>query len=212
MSDQNRTRLFDRWAETYDDAVRSADEFPFGGYEQVLAETVRLATVAPRTSVLDLGTGTGNLTARFVALGCTVWGIDASAAMLAKARAKVPDAMFMEADVLGQWPSELPARFDRIVSAYVLHEFALDMKVGFLRRLAVDHLADDGRIVLADVAFATARARQLARAKWTDLWDEDEYYWAADEAIRACERVGLHATYTQVSSVGGVFVVEPSPL
>ena len=44
---------------------------------------------------------------------------------------------------------------------------------------------------------------------WADLWDEEEYYWAADEAADACESAGLQVTYKQVSSCGGVFVMEP---
>ena len=45
---------------------------------------------------------------------------------------------------------------------------------------------------------------------WKDgLWDEDEHYWAADESIRVLSRLGLRVEYLQVSSCGGVYVMEP---
>jgi hypothetical protein len=63
--------------------------------------------------------------------------------------------------------------------------------------------------VVGDIGFPTSAARDQARRKWADSWDEEEYYWAADEAAVACESAGLQVTYKQISSCGGVFVVEP---
>jgi len=209
MNEQNRIQLFNDWAADYDLSVASTDHpFPFDGYERVLDEIVRQAVVQSSMLVLDLGVGTGNLAERFVALGCTVWGIDFSPAMLAEARAKLPQASFVQADLLGSWPATLNRRFDRVVSAYVLHEFDLATKVILLQRLAAHNLFTGGRIVVGDTAFPTALAREQAHAQWTGRWDEDEHYWAADETIRACEEGGLRTVYTQVSSCGGVFVIE----
>jgi hypothetical protein len=110
---------------------------------------------------------------------------------------------------LGDWPTELDRRFDRIVSAYVLHEFDLSTKVQLLRRLTERHLASGGCIVVGDIAFPTSGARDRAHRKWMQLWDEDEHYWAADEAAEACKHTGLRVTYKQVSSCGGVFTFGP---
>jgi len=206
MSQTNRAQLFDRWAENYDTAITSVDgDFPFDGYEQVLDEVVRLAGVQPSMRILDLGIGTGNLAARFLQSGCAVWGADFSAEMLAQARAKLPHVHLVQADLLGEWPAELQLPFDRVVSAYVLHEFDLAAKISLLRRVASHHLAAGGCILVADIAFSTALAREEAAQRWADEWDEEEYYWAADETIAACEKAGLQATYKQVSSCGGVF-------
>jgi hypothetical protein len=95
-----------------------------------------------------------------------------------------------------------PGRWDR---QYVFHEFDLATKVHLLARLAHDRLAAQGRIVVGDVAFPSLQALQQAGA---DHWDEDEHYWVAGEAIAACEAAGLQATYMQVSSCGGVWVVK----
>nr|NJM04528.1 hypothetical protein [Desulfobacula sp.] len=34
----------------------------------------------------------------------------------------------------------------------------------------------------------------------------NEFYWAADETIAACDRVSLEVRYKQVSTCGGVFI------
>jgi predicted TPR repeat methyltransferase len=204
MSQHNRTELFDRWAETYDRSVLDESGI-HEGYDRVLETVVRAAGAQPGQRVLDLGIGTGNLAQRFLTLGCAVWGVDFSPAMLARARAKAPQAHLVRADLMGDWPAELDGQFERIVSTYVFHEFSLEAKVGLLRRLADDHLADGGRIVIGDIAFSSAQARTDAGAQH---WDPDEHYWAADETIKACRADRFQVIYTQVSRCGGVFVFE----
>lgn len=205
MGDQHRVTLFDDWAERYDTDVRSSTGL-FRGYDQVLERIVLSADARPGMRVLDLGIGTGNLAQRFVTLGCEVWGADFSSAMLTKARAKAPQTRLIQMDLLWDvWPDALTGqRFDRIVSAYVFHEFDLPTKIRLLRRLASDHLAGWERIIVGDVAFQSLQALHQAGA---DHWDEDEYYWAADEAIAACEEAGFQTSYVQVYSCGGVFTI-----
>jgi cyclopropane fatty-acyl-phospholipid synthase-like methyltransferase len=201
----SRIPLFDRWADRYDESVREATGV-HRGYDQVLDLVVELADTSPGMSVLDLGIGTGNLAQRFVDQGCKVWGTDFSPAMLDKARSKLPHVCLVEADLRqAKWPPALERRFDRIVSTYVLHEFDPQTKVRLLRRLAGQHMAAGGRIVVGDIAFANRQDLQDAGA---ERWDEDEFYWVADETIAACAEVGLCVTYRQVSSCGGVFAID----
>ncbi len=207
---EGRVQLFDDWAEHYDASTEKDEGFPFGGYARVLDVVMEAAEPEPGMDVLDLGIGTGKLAARFAALGCNVWGIDFSAEMLARARERLERAVLVRADLLGKWPPELACRFERIVSAYVLHEFELSEKVTLLRRLSEQHLAAGGRIVIGDVTFPTVAARELARRRWETLWDEEEYYWAADVAAEALMSVGLSVNYEQISSCAGVFVIEPA--
>jgi putative AdoMet-dependent methyltransferase len=207
MTQHERIDLFERWSETYDRSVLD-ESGVHDGYGRVLGTVVHAAGAQPGQPVLELGIGTGNLSQRFLALGCEVWGLDFSPAMLAQARAKVPQVKLIQANLLTpeDWPAELDRRFDRIVSTYVFHEFGLETKVGLLDRLARRHLAPGGRIVIGDIAFASVQARTDAGA---DHWDEDEHYWAADETMAACGEGRFQINYTQVSRCGGVFLFEP---
>jgi putative AdoMet-dependent methyltransferase len=208
MTTAERIPLFDRWAAEYDETVSRGEGFPFAGYDDVLATIVRQAEVRPVMSVLDIGTGTGNLALRFAALGCTVTGVDFSPEMLVIARRKVESGTFVEADLCGARPAALQRRFDRIVGAYVLHEFDLLTKVRLLQGLARDCLSPGGRMVVGDVGFATAGARTDAAQRYADRWDASEHYWAADEAIDAMAQAGLRASYAQASPCAGVFTIE----
>ena len=209
MSD--RLKLFDAWAADYDAGVTSEKGFPFAGYEAVLERVVQRAAPQsappePPMRVLDMGTGTGNLAARFATSGAEVWGLDFSSKMLIKAKENVPNATFLQADLLGDWPT-LP-RFDRIVSSYVLHEFDLSAKLSILTRCA-QHLKRGGKIVVADIAFPNVDILEAARTHWRDVWDDAEHYWVADEALTACETAGFSGSFEQVSSCGGVFTFQP---
>jgi putative AdoMet-dependent methyltransferase len=196
---------FDDWAETYDNSV-SIDQFPFYGYQEVLVKAVSLVEPRPGFSVLDLGTGTGNLAVLFTRAGCDLWCTDFSEAMLEKARVKLPRAHFVLADLRGEWPVELAGRFDRIVSAYVFHHFELDEKIRIVRELVSEHLVSGGRLVIADIAFQNKTALEKVKAAAGDEW-EDEFYWLADESLAALKQAGLQAEYAQISSCAGMFKI-----
>jgi hypothetical protein len=100
---------FDPWASTYDKDVSAQSQFPFDGYDQVLETVVRLAAPTAGMSVLDIGTGTGNLALRFARRGCELWCADFSEAMLSKAREKIPRGHFVLHDLRGAMPAELIA-------------------------------------------------------------------------------------------------------
>lgn len=68
--------------------------------------------------ILDVGCGTGHLTATIAATGAVAVGMDSSAEMLGKARASYPDLEFFEADVTG---FEVDTAFDAVFSNAALH-------------------------------------------------------------------------------------------
>jgi putative AdoMet-dependent methyltransferase len=208
MNVPERDQLFDDWAASYNrQLAAAAHDFPLDGYERILDELVYEAAVTPGMHILDLGTGTGNLAARFVEQGCKVWALDFSSRMLAHTRRKLPGVHLIQANLLDEWPIGLQQNFDRIVSAYVFHEFDLATKLRLLQRVALRHLESDGRILIADIAFLTVAARERAHQKWADLWDEAEHYWAADETMAAAAGLELNVNYRQLSSCGGIFTI-----
>ena len=79
----------------------------------------------------------------------------------------------------------------------------LETKIGLLQQILSHCLSTSGFILVADIAFPDVDIRTAASQHWQ--WDEDEYYWAADETVIACKQVGLQVAYEQISSCGGVF-------
>ena len=202
---------FDDWAGTYDQDVLAPEPFPFAGYARVLGTVVRLAEPEPGMSVLDLGTGTGNLALLFAARGCDVWGTDFSEAMLAEARAKLPHAHLVAHDLRDAWPAELPQRFDRVVSAYVFHHLALVEKVALCRETVEQRLAPGGRLVIADLSFPDRPSMDAFAAAVGELWEVEDY-WLADEALAGLAGAGMTAGYAQVSGCAGVYSIHAAAL
>lgn len=198
---------FDDWAESYDQDVLADSAFPFTGYARVLESVLTLAQTEPGMRVLDLGTGTANLAKLFHQYGCQLWCSDFSAEMLAIARHKLPQAVFVQADLLAEWPAALEGPFDRIVSAYVFHHFILPVKVDLLRE-AARRLSPGGRMIVADIAFQDTAGLEAVRRAAGETWEE-EHYWVADEALPALQAAGFTASYRQVSACGGIFLIQP---
>ncbi|MHA2374436.1 MAG: class I SAM-dependent methyltransferase, partial [Candidatus Thorarchaeota archaeon] len=183
MSPERTPEWFDQWASYYDSFVKSeSDRFPFAGYDDILDRIVELSDPEPGMKILDVGIGTGTLAQKFIKFDCEIWGIDFSPSpmMLAEAKKKVPDAHLLLVDIESGWPSELVTGFDRIVSAYVLHHFPLERKLDIIRRLQNEILAENGRIVIGDTSYPTFADRAEARKNLLDVWDDTEFYWAAD--------------------------------
>jgi len=138
-SNPKNSEHFDRWSQDYDEMVSSSKGFPFTGYEDVLGKILCLADVQPGMSVLDLGTGTGNLAGRFLSHGCAVWATDFSSAMLEKAKEKYPNLVTACANISECPPTDFRMRYDRIVSAYAFHHLQLRDKVQLLQRLVTGY-------------------------------------------------------------------------
>ena len=208
---EDRRARFARWASQYDQTVARSEaqgSFPFAGYSHVLQRVHRLAEARAGMRILDLGVGPGPLARKFLDQGCRVVGLDCSPEMLALARDRCPGLETIEADIRGsEWLSGL-GRFERIVSTYVFHENPLAEGAAHLRLLVDRCLAAEGRIVVGDIFFSDAVARDRARFRWSDLWDPDEFYWAGDEALAALRVQELEGAFEQVSECGGVLVVK----
>jgi putative AdoMet-dependent methyltransferase len=207
---EDRRTLFDAWAAHYDAGVDDESGFPFTGYRDALTVTLNAADPSPGQAVLDVGCGTGNLSLLFALAGCTVTGVDFSPAMLDIAQQRVAGGRFLQLDLLGSWEPIAGRQFDVITSAYVFHEFDLENKVAILARLVEEHLSSGGHVVVADISFATQADLGAARAELTDIWDEEEFYWSAEDAITAMRQPGLAVAYTPVPPFAGVYVITPT--
>ena len=204
------TKGFDLWADGYDKAVGLSDEentYPFAGYREVLGGIFRIVMEKPGASVLDIGFGTGTLTAKLYEHGCTIYGQDFSPRMIELASAKMPEAQLCPGDFTDGLAEPLRARkYDFIVATYSLHHLTDAQKVPFLRMLA-DRLATGGMILIGDVAFETRAGLERCREAAGEEWDEEEFYFVADELREDLPDL----TYTQVSDCAGILTLPRRP-
>jgi trans-aconitate methyltransferase len=82
------------------------------------ADLIEFVAIAPGECVLDLGCGTGHLTAKIAGLGAEVVGLDSSPSMIAQARQNYPKLKFVLADAR-DFSFDIP--FDVVFSNAALH-------------------------------------------------------------------------------------------
>jgi len=195
--------LFDRWAGRYDPAS-SASLYPFDGYEKILSAARSLVIKPENSIILDVGTGPGALVKPLYDAGAKVHALDFSAKMLERARTAMPGAVLHCHDFSRGLPSSLSGVvFDYITAGYALHHLEDGAKVEFLSSLR-PHIKKGGGIIVADVSFETASARQACRSAAGEGWDTGEYYMAFDEMRPGLSAAGFEVQYWQLSSCGGL--------
>ena len=197
---------FDLWADGYDKTVGISDEentYPFAGYKEVLGTIYRIIMQKQNASVLDLGFGTGTLTAKLYEHGCTVCGQDFSSRMIELASAKMPQAQLVQGDLTQGLAEPLTHRsYDFIVATYSLHHLTDEQKGRFLHDLR-SRLNENGKILIGDVAFTTRRELEQCRGQAGDEWDEEEIYFVAEELKRSFP----YLEFTPVSFCAGILTL-----
>ena len=175
---------FDQWAEDYEQSVALSDaddRYPFAGYRDILDTICRNILSQGAKDVLDIGFGTGTLSAALYAQGCRIYGQDFSARMIELAQAKMPDARLYQGDFSKGLVPELRAQqYDAIVATYSLHHLTDTQKIDFLRAL-LPLLKQDGCLFIGDVAFRTREELEACRTAACEDWDSDEIYFVYGE-------------------------------
>lgn len=179
---------FDLWADGYDKSVGISDEegtYPFAGYRQILNEIYSRVLTSKCSTVLDIGFGTGVLTNKLYERGCHIWGQDFSGRMIELAKARMPGAELYQGDFSKGLAEELKHnRYDAIIATYSLHHLSDGQKIGFIKEL-LPLLCDGGRLYIGDVAFETRTELEQCRALAGEEWDDEEFYFIADELKRS---------------------------
>lgn len=179
---------FDLWADDYDKSVGLSDEngtYPFAGYKKVLNEIYNSVLSASQKTVLDIGFGTGVLTAKLYEQGCTIFGQDFSGRMVELAKAKMPGAQLYQGDFSLGLVEDLKRRqYDAIIATYSLHHLTDPQKIHFLQEL-LPLLNQGGCLYIGDVAFATRLELEKCREQVGKEWDQDEIYFVFEELKKA---------------------------
>ncbi|MBD5460628.1 MAG: class I SAM-dependent methyltransferase [Lachnospiraceae bacterium] len=183
---------FDLWADGYDQSVGLSDEdgtYPFAGYRQILNEIYNRVLSGKGKEVLDIGFGTGVLTAKLYEHGCSVWGQDFSERMIELAKEKMPEAKLYRGDFSEGLVKELTQhRYDAVIATYSLHHLTDVQKIRLMKNL-LPLLKDGGCIYIGDVAFETLAEWERQRNLIGDEWDDEEFYFVVDEMAQTFPQI-----------------------
>ncbi|HSO57124.1 MAG TPA: class I SAM-dependent methyltransferase [Paenisporosarcina sp.] len=193
--------IFDEWVDSYDASVSGQDpEYRdvFEKYEEILS------VVANKSfgTVVEFGTGTGNLTAKLIDAGHSVIGIEPNDAMRAVTAKRFPDLVLIDGDLLD---FVSPQKVDTFVSSYVFHHLKDYEKEKALSTYA-NILPVGGKIVFADTVFTSEEAKQAQILKerargFNNVADdlEREYYTTIPVLTKSFEKVGFDVQFEQMN-------------
>ncbi|MBS4172836.1 class I SAM-dependent methyltransferase [Bacillus sp. FJAT-49736] len=200
---------FDLWANDYDKTVQLSEEsntYPFAGYKKVLGTIFNEVMQTPGSNVLDIGFGTGILTQKLYENGHHMDGIDFSAKMIEIARKKMPAANLIEFDFAMGLPVEVKGqKYDYIISTYALHHLTDERKLEFIKDL-LPLLKVGAKVFIGDISFQTRADLEECKQESIAYWDDDEYYFVADEFMHSLNGI-VQCEYYSMSHCGGVFIL-----
>jgi len=158
------------------------------------AALIDLLAPRPGDVVLDLGCGTGHLTAKIAEAGATVLGVDSSAEMIAEARRAYPALAFEVGDARHL---TFDGSFDAVFSNAVLHWVTEpDLAVAGIARA----LKPGGRFVAEFGGRGNVRAimtalHSAAEEVGGEAVESPWYYPSVGEYTAVLERHGLEVTF-----------------
>ncbi|MEM7033215.1 MAG: class I SAM-dependent methyltransferase [Chloroflexota bacterium] len=197
----------DSQAERYDENVLNEANPIRAGYDATLDWVIEQSGVTPTSPVLDLGCGTGNLSARLPivkSLTC----VDISEKMMMKAKGKLAhlnNIEFIQADIL-PFVANTP-QYDAIISTYTVHHLTEAEKTTFFR--GVERcLKSGGRATFGDLMFANQASQDAFVAMYQaqgniDMVEDiaEEFFWLIDKAEKTFNHLGLMTTVERFSDL-----------
>ena len=88
------------------------------------------------------------------------------------------------------------------MATYSLHHLTDKQKIAFLKILR-ERLKEGGSILVGDVAFEDRGQLEKCRAEAGDEWDDEEFYWKADEM----RKVFPELKFEKISFCAGVISI-----
>lgn len=189
----------------YDEDVRQEKNPVRKGYSSVLSWIGR--QVAPGSTVLDLGSGTGN-TILSLPTNCRVTAVDISSEMteLAMQKLKGRSVTYQIGDVLELVEKSPLDMFDVIVSSYALHHLTPDER-RTLFTLIYSKTQGSVTVVIGDLMYKDEqdKTRILEKYQVSNPYVldgfEEEFYWQVRESDDALSRIGWETNWQQFSDL-----------
>lgn len=206
LSDFRFNALFDDWADNYDETVESENgEYKevFNNYNEILSETVKHISKFKGAKVLDIGSGTGNLTNAASNIGYNVIGIEPNSKMRSISQEKYPFIKFLSGAFLSL-PIENNS-VDAIINSYAFHHLTDEEKKDAVKTFK-DKLKKDGVVVIADTMFDSEQSKENilndvknsnADSLLHDL--QTEYYSTHSYLTKIFEDAGFKVSYLQMN-------------
>lgn len=198
----------DTEAADYDNDVRNEANPIRTGYRGVLRWVIREAQITPSSRVLELGSGTGNLSELIASCGELV-SVDVSENMEAIAKRKVrhlTNRRFIKADILEVFSQEL-GEFDAVISTYTVHHLT-DQEKQRLFALVFGHLLPSGSAVFGDLMVQNSAEKEAKIQRYLAQGDQataqaisEEFFWLLNSAIDDLERLGFNVRATRFSDL-----------
>jgi putative AdoMet-dependent methyltransferase len=198
----------DEDAPYYDEDVLIETHPIRAGYSELLDWIAAKVPERPPIRVLELGSGTGNLTIRlpqFKELTC----VDISTQMQRIAQEKLPPSphiSYVAADIL-QFFDQPGIEFDAVVSTYTIHHLTAAEKQLLFEK--IEHaLAVGGLALFGDLMFENREKREAylancRRSGQEELADdiEDEFFWDVELALDQLQALGFAVQAKQFSAL-----------
>ncbi|MGE7624542.1 class I SAM-dependent methyltransferase [Viridibacillus sp. NPDC096237] len=194
--------LFDEWAKSYEESVTGQHKEyrdVFEGYESIL-EKVANASIG---TVIEFGTGTGNLTLKLEAAGREVIGIEPHETMREITGKRCPNVQLVDGDLQNFTVEN--KHIDSIVSTYVFHHLTDEEKLEALKTYA-KLLQPGGKIIFADTAFVSEEHKKAQIKKersrgYHEVADdlEREYYTTITKLLTMFQEASFDVSFEQLN-------------
>lgn len=206
LSDFRFNALFDDYAENYDEVVSLEDgaySELFKNYQEILNETVRQISKFKGAKIIDIGSGTGNLTNIAKEFGYDSVGIEPNLKTRNIAASKYPDLKFLSGTFL-----DLPIddnSLDGIISSLAFHNLTPKEKIQAVK-LFKEKLNDKGTVVIADTIYENEDVREKLLHELKDKGEEDlllelnkEFSATKEELREIFEEQGFKVSFVQLN-------------
>lgn len=180
---------------------------------------VALEVLPPRPEwrVLDVGCGTGTALARYAEAGCTVAGVDVSAAMLDEAAARLGDRAELHLTDGDELPFE-DSRFDLVTASMVLHEIPSDAREAFVAEMS-RVTKPEGKMLFIDFRFGqlrgwkgpTLRALSSVMERLSGHYSGYRSFKASGGVPSVTAKVGLTVEREKIVAGGNLAIYEVTP-